>query len=173
MTDKEAEKSFVIGGKTFLCTKREAGDLLQITIDNMKLTFQEGKKVEISGELPHYPKQLNPSLPNDYLNEAEIYSFPHAPFHCWKWNNVLFSPVKHDTLDDQDTNSVLLVDDQLYGSYISKYNEKTIYHHGLIMNNHVIEENGVRHFSSVPPVMYDLAVILNQIKHGLHHILLY
>jgi hypothetical protein len=142
-----------------------------VTVNDLKIICEDGKSLEYQGDnIPRYNKVCNTSIDcklDRKDNNVTVHHFPYANFYCYSQNGKLYQPVYSEETN-QSEHDILLVNDHLYGSYRDKYNNLTIYHHGLIMNRHV--KNGK--FMSIPAHMYDLAVILNEISPSLHYILL-
>jgi len=138
---------------------------------------------QVEGPLPvPFKKVASAVLSADEQPCHAVHYISYANFHCFTKAGKLYGPIYCDVGDEPDEfdtpqKSLMLVNDELYGLRRDKYNYKTIYHHGLIMNNHLrdITSNGKvveRHLASIPPIMFDLAVILNLISPGLHLILI-
>lgn len=128
---------------------------------------------QVTGPLPKlFKKQANLEIRSSDVVNYNIHYLPQAGFHCLTAQSQLYNPVYYTDVPAGEIavpqTSVFLVNNQLYGQHCNKYNYKTVFHHGLVMNDHI--KDG-RH-CSIPLHHYELAVILNAIEAGLHLLLL-
>jgi hypothetical protein len=186
--DVNSEGQVSIGDQLYSYSYCKKLGVITVVINDLKITHVEGKALEYQGSLLKYSKVCNKRINpepmmtvvkegerkgdekeegNHKQNSAIVYRFPHSNFYCYSQDDELYQPVYNDDTNQPELN-MLLVNDDLYGSYRDDYNNLTIYHHGLIMNRHVKAGK----LLSIPTGMYDLAVILNEIESDLHHILL-